>query len=736
MKKALLIILTIILTLGAMVGLSVTAFAQDTMERDIIPLPEIPAINRPYKTTEELGIDFKAFDEYFPQNIEIRQEDGKIYVEDIGAGCAKFYTSQTKDLELVDGYWTGDIEGDLQFVYFYSYENYREDKYWHVVYHSDGERDPYIILQDDSVYIGFSNEYATVSYDSGDYFYVDQYTNGVLDTHSVGNRKDTEIVEVYYDVNGEVSYCQLYTNTYYYYYPNQGWSSSWISFVECDAPVGYEDIDETYFTVNKPSLICNSAEGDDIVHDMLDASCMEPAKCKNCTYTEGYALTHSWAESTELPGKRVCTACGAINFPDIEFVTRYYETVEESGFDVEEILNLFPRELETKYENGKYMIKDIGSEYAEYYDCVDFTRTQMTLENGYWTIEISEDRYNTALEDNESLWVKFHAEGYFWQVEYQNGRIEHNIQLATPGNVEIVLIYLDMDLIEFSYPIGDKFYTNTYKNGVISEQRIIVYLENNELLYIDYSGDGTLKQVTFYSSSTGKFSYYIVGYGWSSVSYFDPKYACSAPPSYEDADEEFFKALAPTSINCMHEEYKGADCLNPELCAVCGLAKEGSMPLGHDIVIDEATDPTCTETGLTEGSHCSSCDEETIEQETVPALGHDYDDGAVTTAPTCTEKGVKTFNCQNDENHTYTEEVEALGHKYDNACDADCNTCGEERTPAEHYSENRDGKCDECGEKFELSGGAIAGIVIGSALVLGGGGFALFWFVIRKKIKK
>ncbi|MCI6502541.1 MAG: hypothetical protein MSA49_04870, partial [Clostridia bacterium] len=36
-------------------------------------------------------------------------------------------------------------------------------------------------------------------------------------------------------------------------------------------------------------------------------------------------------------------------------------------------------------------------------------------------------------------------------------------------------------------------------------------------------------------------------------------------------------------------------------------------------------------------------------------------------------------------------------------------------------------------KKEGLSGGAIAGIVIGSVLVVGIGGFAVFWFVIRKK---
>ena len=36
-------------------------------------------------------------------------------------------------------------------------------------------------------------------------------------------------------------------------------------------------------------------------------------------------------------------------------------------------------------------------------------------------------------------------------------------------------------------------------------------------------------------------------------------------------------------------------------------------------------------------------------------------------------------------------------------------------------------------EKKGLSGGAIAGIVIGSVLLVGIGGFAIFWFAVKKK---
>ncbi len=42
---------------------------------------------------------------------------------------------------------------------------------------------------------------------------------------------------------------------------------------------------------------------------------------------------------------------------------------------------------------------------------------------------------------------------------------------------------------------------------------------------------------------------------------------------------------------------------------------------GTNIVIDEAVATTCTESGLTEGSHCAVCGEVLVAQETVPSLG-------------------------------------------------------------------------------------------------------------------
>lgn len=59
----------------------------------------------------------------------------------------------------------------------------------------------------------------------------------------------------------------------------------------------------------------------------------------------------------------------------------------------------------------------------------------------------------------------------------------------------------------------------------------------------------------------------------------------------------------------------------------------------HTLVTDEAVAATCTETGLTEGKHCSVCGEVTRKQRVIPATGH-TESTIVAVDATCTKTGL------------------------------------------------------------------------------------------------
>lgn len=100
-------------------------------------------------------------------------------------------------------------------------------------------------------------------------------------------------------------------------------------------------------------------------------------------------------------------------------------------------------------------------------------------------------------------------------------------------------------------------------------------------------------------------------------------------------------------------------------CEVCNavITKQEVIPaLGHQAATDSAKEATCTDEGLTEGAHCEVCSTVLTEQTAIPALGHDWDEGAITKEATEKEAGIRTFTCRRC-GETKTEEIPRLGNK-------------------------------------------------------------------------
>ena len=136
-------------------------------------------------------------------------------------------------------------------------------------------------------------------------------------------------------------------------------------------------------------------------------------------------------------------------------------------------------------------------------------------------------------------------------------------------------------------------------------------------------------------------------------------------------------------------------------CKRCDKKKdETTIPAkGHvegEVKIENATEATCEQGGsYDEVVYCTVCNKE-LSRNTVKteAKGHKWNEGKVTTEPTCTEEGVKTFECTVC-GKTKTEKVEALGHDWDNDFTVDKEATCEETGVKSIHCKRCDIKKDE-----------------------------------------
>ena len=101
-------------------------------------------------------------------------------------------------------------------------------------------------------------------------------------------------------------------------------------------------------------------------------------------------------------------------------------------------------------------------------------------------------------------------------------------------------------------------------------------------------------------------------------------------------------------------------------CSICGNTKtEKVSTTDHQhMEIRNQKNPTCKEAGYSGDTYCADCGVKIFSGKTIAKTeNHNWDGGVITTEPTCTERGEKTFTCTICGN-TNTKKVNATGHRY------------------------------------------------------------------------
>ncbi len=179
-------------------------------------------------------------------------------------------------------------------------------------------------------------------------------------------------------------------------------------------------------------------------------------------------------------------------------------------------------------------------------------------------------------------------------------------------------------------------------------------------------------------------------------------------------DEVFWEKGEYTAPKCVEDGAQVYICVYGEFTVVI-------PQTGHKLVTDNGVEPTCEDTGLTEGNHCEVCGEVLEDRKVIPAVGHSlgywqsdgakhwkvcgkcgaidkedvhiWNNGEIYEQPTENEAGVMLYTCTVCK-ATKTEPIAALDHTHDWSDEwskddtyhfHDClKNCGEKKNNAAH----------------------------------------------------
>ncbi len=179
---------------------------------------------------------------------------------------------------------------------------------------------------------------------------------------------------------------------------------------------------------------------------------------------------------------------------------------------------------------------------------------------------------------------------------------------------------------------------------------------DNENHYEFVGWDQSAEHVTGDLTITAKFD--AVPHSYSYTTADNEKHFAHCRCGYErEAAHQWGDGVVSTEPTCVGQgvmTFKCVDCSE--------VITQAIDATGHSVVIDNAVEADCTNSGLTEGEHCEICKECLIAQTVIPALGHFYETNV--TPATCTEDGFTVYTCASCGDAYTADEVSAIGHRY------------------------------------------------------------------------
>jgi len=422
----------------------------------------------------------------------------------------------------------------------------------------------------------------------------------------------------------------------------------------CDKTEGTSlghDWDEATCADPKTCGRCLETEGEALGHDWQDADCDTPQTCSVCKKTKGEPLGHIWNDAT-CDTAKTCDVCGATEGTALGH--SYVQTVikptcTEGGYTEFECSVCGHSKTGNETDPLDHVVKDIaakaatcteaGHEAGTYCDRCGETLTGIkevaALGHDYdeWVVDVEA----TCTEKGKLLRECKNCDAEETEVIYPTGHVPVIIDAVAATCTEDGLTYgVVCDVC-----------------GEVQVAREVVEAKGHTEV-VDPAVEPTCTET-----------------GLTKGSHCD---VCDEPiVAQQEVAALGHKYEAETvKVSCTEDGY------TTYTCSVCEdtYTDDVIKAEGHKVVTDPGKAATCTEDGITEGSHCDVCGETIVAQETIEAPGHKlkHFDGK---AATCTEAGYAPYEeCEVCDYTTY-EAIEATGHDLkEHVEEATCTTDG------------------------------------------------------------